>query len=233
MPSLTNPTATKLRPSELKKLLFTFYEKPIAQVSTELFFTILTVIFFALFAIRPTIVTMTELVKEIEDKRETDEALAKKVTALSTAQSEYFALQDEFPLLEEVMPVNVDVSQLVKIIEKVASEEQLSVTAIQVREVPLPPLAEPEFSKVNPLTLNTTVGLVGKYENGRRFLEKLTELRPLITLNTISFTRSNDRTNPNALVINVQLDMHYFREGGLEKGKPGSQGADEITEENL
>ena len=74
------PTKTPaIRVEDAKKFLFTFYQKPIAQVSTELFFTIGATIFFAAFAIRPTILTMTDLVKEIQDKREAEEKLNQKV----------------------------------------------------------------------------------------------------------------------------------------------------------
>jgi hypothetical protein len=59
-------------PDQRQKLirnLNAFYQKPVAKVSLELFLSVGTIIFFAMFAIRPTLLTMSDLVKEIEDKR--------------------------------------------------------------------------------------------------------------------------------------------------------------------
>ncbi len=71
--------------SQLTTTLLQFYDKPIAKVSLELFFTVAAVIVFALFAIRPTLSTMGKLIKELEDKQALNQKLAQKVAALSTS----------------------------------------------------------------------------------------------------------------------------------------------------
>ena len=60
---------------QLTTTLLSFYHRPVAQVSLELFLSVATVVFFAVFAIRPTLVTMSNLIKELEDKRQLDQQL--------------------------------------------------------------------------------------------------------------------------------------------------------------
>ena len=46
-----------------------FYQKPIAKVSAELLATLIVVIVLAFFAIRPTLLTMSQLLKDIDDRK--------------------------------------------------------------------------------------------------------------------------------------------------------------------
>jgi uncharacterized protein (UPF0333 family) len=69
--------------AQLTAVLMDFYQKPIARVSIELILSVLIVILFAVFAIRPTLITMAELVKEIEDKKELSEQMNLKLASLA------------------------------------------------------------------------------------------------------------------------------------------------------
>ncbi len=89
---------------QLKTTLLKFYKQPVGKVSTELFLSIFTIIFFAVFAIKPTLTTMSDLVKEIEDKQKLNKQMQQKVTALATAQTEYEKFQDQFYLLDQSLP---------------------------------------------------------------------------------------------------------------------------------
>ena len=111
--------------AQVAKTLNEFYQKPVARVSLELFLSVGAVIFFAIFAIRPTLVTMSDLVKEIEDKRDLDQKLTQKIASLSTAQTTYLEVQDRLYLLEEALPTTPDVIHAIKIVEKIASEQNI------------------------------------------------------------------------------------------------------------
>jgi hypothetical protein len=72
----------KLDRTQLMSALNDFYHKPVAMVSLELFLSIGAVVFFAIFAVRPTLLTMADLIKEIEDKRALDQQLQQKIASL-------------------------------------------------------------------------------------------------------------------------------------------------------
>ena len=71
---------------QLTNTLVEFYNQPIAKVSLELFLSIVAVIFFAIFAIRPTLLTMSDLIKELQEKEVLNEKLSQKTAALSSVQ---------------------------------------------------------------------------------------------------------------------------------------------------
>ena len=73
--------------------IWKFYQKPSAKVSSALLLTIFTTIFFAIFAIKPTLVTVAELLKTIEDQEEVVGKLKKKAASLAQAQEEYSVSQ--------------------------------------------------------------------------------------------------------------------------------------------
>ena len=104
-----------------------FYQKPIAKVSTELIITIVAVMFLALAAIGPTLTTMSQLLKDIADRKTTDQALTKKIAALSTVSNEVLALQKDLAVLDLTIPNTSDIDGLLRRIEKIAAEHKLVV----------------------------------------------------------------------------------------------------------
>lgn len=226
--------APSFQADQAKKALMAFYQKPVAQVSTELFFTIGAIIFFALFAIRPTIITMTELVKEIEDKEKLSDGLGKKVTTLSSVSQEYFALQDRLVFVEEVIPEDPNPQRSLKVIEKIASDNSLSITSLQLQEIPQTPDASVSFSQKEPLTLAVAATIEGEYLSIRKFIDDLVQTRPLITVESIAFTQSLDSEENQRLSANLAITLHYFGKGG-KASIPGESESnpDPLVEEAL
>lgn len=204
-------------PKKVSSSLLAFYHKPVAQVSTELFLTIGAVLFFAIFAIRPTILTMTDLIKEIDDKQATSDALSRKVAALSSVQVEYFSLQDQFGVLDEVVPTEPETKRTLKIIEKLASENQIEITAMTLKEVPIKDTTKTiEFRQKQPVTTNVTISTKSSYVNLRKFLETLLSVRPLMTLNNLKISHTDAPYQPDgeqveeAITGSISIQLHYY-----------------------
>ncbi|PIR58815.1 MAG: hypothetical protein COU69_03380 [Candidatus Pacebacteria bacterium CG10_big_fil_rev_8_21_14_0_10_56_10] len=121
---------------QLKTTLAQFYDHPVARVSLELFLSVGAVIFFAVFAIRPTLLTISDLLREIDQKTEIDSQLSQKVASLSSIQSAFLDLQGRLFVLEQAIPSQPDFITTAKIIEKIASDRQLAISNLQVTELP-------------------------------------------------------------------------------------------------
>lgn len=202
--------APSYQAEQAKKALMAFYQKPIAQVSTELFFTIGAIVFLALFAIRPTIVTMTELVKEIEDKSTLSKDLSKKVTSLASVSTEYFSLQDRLTVVEEIVPEQPDTERTLKTIEKIASDNTLSITSLQIQAIPQLPTESIEFSKKNPISVAIAMSIEGEFGDIRSFIEDIAQTRPLLTVESINFSQTTDQNENLRLTSNISLSLHYY-----------------------
>lgn len=228
MPNTPLSTQTTLQVEQAKKFLILFYQKPIAQVSTELFFTIGATIFFAAFAIRPTIITMTQLVKEIQDKKTALTALKNKVATLSTVQSEYFSQQDRFYVLDEAIPENIVFEKVLNTIEKAASDLQLSVTALQLTEVPFTPKEQLEFKNKSPNTVNITMNVTGSYTQIRDYVEQLGNMRPLLTVDSVSLTNGGVEKQ-DFLGAVIRIEAHYYGKAQIQEDTTTKTG--EVSDE--
>lgn len=196
---------------QLTSALLSFYSQPIAKVSLELFLTIGAVIFFAVFAIRPTLLTMSGLIKEIEDKEKLDQQLTQKVAALATAQTEYLQLQGRLPILDKVIPNQPDIVTALKIIELQASEQGLLVLSVNVVELPDETVATRESSQLERLDIPASITVIGNYLNIRNFIEALRNSRRSFVIDTIVFSTEETRGS-RQLKANITISLPYYKD---------------------
>lgn len=200
----------KTKQEQLAAVLMDFYQKPVARVSIELILSILIVIFFALFAIRPTLITMADLVKEIEDKRELSKQMSLKLASLATAQEQYELYQPQFYLLEEAIPRRLDLVKSLKKLEKLAGEGQLVINMMSMSQVP-------ELIKEESLTndfkdyerqfLQINVELIGSYLQIREFVEKIMNVRQVFIVDQVVVERMTETDNLSAV---LRISLPYY-----------------------
>lgn len=200
------------RRNSVQRTLNDFYHKPIAQVSLELFLTVGAVIFFAVFAIRPTIVTISELQAEIEDKQELDEDLSAKITALSSVQQQYLNLQDRLPILDDALPNQANLRRTVKVIERLASEQQLVIETMRVPEIP--PEVPIDVANTDPEDLQrigfpVVITVAGDYTSIRNFVEAMRQIRRSVLIDTITFAIQEEK-GQRQLSATINVSVQFF-----------------------
>jgi Tfp pilus assembly protein PilO len=194
---------------QIQSTLVKFYQQPIAKVSLELFLSIGAVLFFAIFAIRPTLLTMSDLIKEIEDKRELSQQLDQKIAALSSAQTEYSQVQNRLQVLDQAIPSAPQFEQALKIIERVASDNQLVISRMQVREIPQEPAEDIPFEDKERVSLPISVTVVGDYPSIRQFVEDIINTRRAMVIDSIVFSVSDQREQQK-LSATITINLQYF-----------------------
>jgi Tfp pilus assembly protein PilO len=200
----------KLTRKQLSTALQDFYQKPVAKVSLELFLSIGAVLFFAIFAVRPTLLTMAELVKEIEDKQKLDQQLQQKIAALSTAQSTYLSLQDRLIALDQAIPNTPQFIRSLKLLEKVASEQQLIISNLTVNEIPQEEAAD-QSKDLQRVTIPVSVTVTGEYASIKGFIEQVLNLRRTYIIDTVVFSKNDERGQERLDAI-ITFGMPYFGE---------------------
>src|SRR3989344_3688440 len=201
-----------------------FYQKPIAKVSTELIITIVAVMFLALAAIGPTLTTMSQLLKDIADRKTTDQALTKKIAALSTVSNEVLALQKDLAVLDLTIPNTSDIDGLLRRIEKIAAEHNVILSGIQTGGVPretVPGDQTPEQSaqptqqpttKTPPATKLTpqqnditafllTISVKGSYSDIHDFFQALLSADRYLTVETLIINQQDQQSVRGVTVI--------------------------------
>lgn len=198
-----------LKQQQLAATLNDFYRKPVARVSLELFLSIMLIVFLAVFAIQPTLTTITGLIEEIDQKKELTVKLDNKIAALTSAQTLYYSNQEKLPLLDEAIPSNPEIMKSLKIVEKLAFENSVVVSSITVPKVPDELQQQLEFGKLSRIAMPINVQITGDYLAIRSYVEALMQSRRLFVIDNITFQTSEDRGN-SQLSASVTILTPYF-----------------------
>jgi Tfp pilus assembly protein PilO len=192
-----------------RKNLADIYKKPAAQVSTALILTIFTITFFAIFAIRPTLATIVELNKRIDDQKIVVEKLEKKATALATAQSEYLLIEEKIPLIDAAIPKTYSLDTLLTQIEGIAASLNAPIDSIQVDEISFPEelVDEKKVGKVVDLPLNITIS--STFMDIKEFMVMLSKIKRLVSIESISFS-SETVDEGNLLKMNLSVKAYHL-----------------------
>ncbi len=205
--------ATVQRPS-LNKLLIQaqlnkFYSHPVAKVSFGLILTILAVTFFAMVAIKPTLETMANLIKQIDDRKAVDQKLSLKIAALSTAQSELANKQLASQVLDIAVPSTPSFPLLLKQIEKAATENGVTISTLLTQTVPIerdPATVTTTDLESIPLTLTVN----GSYEGILGMLATLTNMQRVLVIDRIDILPPTEK---DVAVLNMSVSIRAFAFG--------------------
>ncbi len=192
--------------------IISFYQKPAAKVSTALLLTVVTIVFFAVFAIQPTLVTIAELLKKIDDQKELLERLKTKSAALATASQEYALAQPKLELLDQTVPVDYAADRLVYLLEGLAAEHGLAYASFSLSDqinfyTSAPPDVEGE--KVMPLTMR----LDGTYEQLLAFVADIQKLIRLVGVDSIRLdteVEGSSSDTRDGLALNLSAQVFYL-----------------------
>ncbi|OGH48212.1 MAG: hypothetical protein A3A51_04270 [Candidatus Levybacteria bacterium RIFCSPLOWO2_01_FULL_39_10] len=174
------------------------------EKNQQYLFIILTLsasIFFALFAINPTLSTIVRLRREISDSQFVNEKLTQKVNNLSTLTSAYQDIEEEIPFLLDAVPANSDAPILVGQIQTLAEEHAVVFTNISISPINL---------KVDSATKSSVLNfeLVGNatYENIYSFLRDLINMQRIVVVDGFSLSKNDESGN---LDINIKGSAYY------------------------
>lgn len=211
--------------AQIRKEIQSFYEKPVTRVSIELVASIVVVMVFALFALRPTLLTMSELLAEIEEKRELNEALQQKVAALSTAQNEWSVRESEVEKLRSAFFINPSLEEILLYLEYIARDENIVVESISPPKGIMVELDDQNADVLNTRLARYSAGfnLAGNYESIIDFLNRLEQLQPLFSVESVKLQVSDDDDTPWQMQGNIQLGIYVYQDEAilraLEDGK--------------
>ena len=193
-----------------------FYQKKQYRAYAGLVLSLFTIAFFGLFAIRPTLVTIASLMKEIEDKQMVAQKLEEKINALARARSEYEAISAELFLVEEALPQNTNLSLFVRQIETLAVQSGVSLQAIQFGETPIlgelsskPDSKKTQQKEKELSTITFNLSVTGDYQNLKGFLQGLEEFRRLVVPSTFAFKKEKSKEGEQ-LLLNITGEAYYL-----------------------
>ena len=121
---------------EVLKSLPTLQKERVKEYGT-LIMTFFALSFFSIFAINPTLSTITDLRKQLSDNQAADKALKTKISNLAALQQSYANLTPDLIYVETAIPKNPKVIELLGKIQGLGEQSNVSIIALQVSEVSL------------------------------------------------------------------------------------------------
>lgn len=194
---------------DIIKTLAKFYRKPVTKVSLELIFSLLAIMFFTVFAIKPTLETITGLINEIEEKEKLDEQMQRKVAALSTAQEEYDRLSSKLEYLDQAIPTQPQLVYSLKIIERTATENNIVIGFVKLPEIPVEKEPNSLMNDIQRQDLYLNIRILGDYPSMRDFVNSLQNYRRTFVVEEVSFSVV-DQVSSKQLSSTLSIRVPYF-----------------------
>lgn len=151
--------------------------------------TIFTISFFLIVAIRPTLITIAKLNREIKDKTEANEQLQKKIDTLIVAQEVYARNSDNLALLDEAFPEKSEFPRLAYFFEQTATASGVTIKSLNFERIGGTSTKSQDVSSSPGQSLNFTLSVSGDYLRLKDLLKELESSRRILKITESSFSR--------------------------------------------
>lgn len=198
---------TNLSPTQYKaylKLLPNLNDQR-TQLYTMLGFTLAALSFFGIFAINPTLSTIAELKRQLSDLQFVYQKLVTKAQNLSTLQDAYRSLTGDLPIVFNALPQKPEAPKLLAQVNGLLSQSNLRITSLRTYGVEITPGKMPSEESASSFVFS--VEAEGTYENMLSFVQSLTQIDRLITVETLSIDKDDKR---DLLILNLR-GREYFK----------------------
>lgn len=156
------------------------------QAYVMLGFTLLALSFFGLFAINPTLTTITNLKKQLEDSKFVDQQLNKKIQDLETLQGKYTIMSADLPYLYDAIPKAPIAPTLLAQVQALAQQNHLQLSSLRTFEVEL---SQPTLIRPNGSSYAFSLEATGAYDNMMSFATALTHFNRIVSLELFSISK--------------------------------------------
>jgi len=174
-------------------------KKENTKAVTMLIFTFFALSILGVFAINPTLSTIIDLKKQLEDDTFVHQQLTIKMNNLSSLQLQYNELAGDLPVVYDAIPENAKVTYLLGQIETVAKNINVQLHFIRVTSVILGDSTQKK-SQTNS-SFEFSLEGTGSYDDMLTFAEALTNFNRIVTIDTLSVLKDpKDRS----LLMNIE-----------------------------
>mgnify|MGYP000927973380 CR=1 FL=1 len=174
-------------------------------------FSVFVVIVLVVFAIRPTILTITRINKEIKEKTVVNNLLESKINILSALDKQYAEYKSDLSNLELIFPSDCNFSLFISNIDAVVSRNGFSLTSINFDKY-----KGDSFNIGTKVLVPQTVRLnvKGKESNLINLFKDLESLPMYPVIESISYSTQKDKDELSSFSIslriyNIEIDKFY------------------------
>lgn len=198
-----------------------YKERSDIKAYLEILLSLATISIFSIFALRPTLLTIAELIKEIQTEKQTLNSINQKIVNLSQAQSLYNSQRVQISQLESSIPKVPSPNVYAKQIEGLSQAHQVVILEMKTGEATIlgkdsesedtEKDSEP-FPKDSQKLTFSFKGRVGieQYQNLVNFLKDLENNRLITKIDLVKLNSVNDPTG-KYLLLTIEGKLPYYR----------------------
>lgn len=164
---------------------------------TASYFTItislLSLSFFGLFAIRPTIITAVSLIKSVSDLRKLNQNYENKISNIIQAQAEYEKIRQDIEKIETALPSNANFQQIARALENFAVRSNININQLQIDQAPISPLGKTQKMENTNFVLIAT----GNYPSVYSYISHLLNWKRIITIKSMEISQEASTASGN------------------------------------
>ena len=168
---------------------------------------ILLTVFFLIFAIRPTVLTIVELVAEIETRRQIEEDLQGKLNQIMTAQKEYNQIYDKLYLADQALPSNPEFASFARRLEGERCLANLQLDSLNYSQIIL---TKKKDVAAGDSIIDFSTSLEGKFFDIKIFLQRLFEQRRITYIDSLKIEQFAKKDESKGLQVDLEGKTFYF-----------------------
>lgn len=166
-----------------------YQRKQSFKVFVELILTVSAITVFGVFALKPTVIAISGLLKEIDAKEQTLADMNTKIANIKTAQNIAQQNSANLALLETALPSAPEPHVLASQIEGALSTSGVAIQGLSIPEVQLVGTSK-QAVKGTPV-LELSLSIDGQFASIKSFLNLLENLRRPISIQTLNISQQN------------------------------------------
>lgn len=180
---------------------------PIVRTYGSTIFTLIIIIIFIFFAIKPTIETILILQKKLADSNKVLDQLNQKVTSLTEAKKNYDNLNPQVKRkIDDAIPNKSNFNSLIQNIENTIKTYEASISALQIQPINL---VSKDQNKIGTLSqVDFTVNIEGQYQNLISILQQMTSSSRVISIDSITINKISEGST---LVMSISGKAYYLK----------------------
>lgn len=166
-------------------------KNPFVRTYSGFLFSIIAVVFFSVFAIRPTISTIFSLQKDIEAQQQILNDLSNKSANLETGIQNYNKIDPQtISKLNTLVPNKIALSSIINELSTLALQNQASISGLQFQPFEIDNNSSPPTNEAALKEIAFTFNVSGPYEGIVNMLDSLNKGNHLIIVESVSFNRN-------------------------------------------
>jgi len=178
-------------------------KKENTKAITMLIFTFIGLSLLGIFAISPTLSTIIELRKQLEDSSFVHEKLSTKIENLSNLQQQYETIKEDMSFVFDAIPKTTAASPLIGQVEAIAQRTNVKLNTVRIGEVRLSNNKD-NLTKSAAFTLS--IETEGTYEDLLRFASLISSFDRMITIDSISLNKDQRK---NVLILSIKAKGYF------------------------